>query len=81
MNLSFFNPSTSFADDICWVGHIRQGMVVQDTEFEDGTKTLIDRYGHITGFMRNITGELILAVLWQNSKEETVHPGNVMLLR
>lgn len=81
MNLQFFDAVTGKSDNPVWIGHVRLGMVVQDTEFEDGVKTPIDRYGHITGFTRNILGGRILIVQWENGEDQNVHSGNVILLR
>ena len=82
MNLQFFEPGTGKSNHPVWIGHVTLGLVVQDTMFEDGVKTPINRYGHISGFTHNLTGELILVVQWDdNDEQKNVHSGNVILLR
>jgi len=33
--------------------------------------------GHIIGFGRNVNGELLIKVRWENGKETPIHPNNV----
>lgn len=83
MNLTFFNESTGRSDDVVWVGHVRLGMVVRDTNFTDGAKLPNDRYGHVTGFIKNLQGELLLEVKWADALGQTkpAHPANTILFR
>jgi hypothetical protein len=37
------------------------------------------RWGHVTGFSRNPSGETILIVKWDDGKEYATHPGNIIL--
>ncbi len=80
--LNFFNDSTKYADHSVHVGMVRVGMVVQDTTFREGYPTERepdDRFGHIVGFARNTSNELIVEVKWENGYTGPIHPSQVKL--
>lgn len=83
MNLQFFEPETSKSNRPVWVGNVRPGMVVQATTFPDGypdDRELDDMFGHIVGFARNTSNELILEVRWERGFTGPIHPSQVSLL-
>lgn len=58
----------------------RYGNVVVDERNQDGHG---ERYGHIVGFSRNVSGELLLRVRWEgevNDNESVIHPGNIKVI-
>lgn len=61
---------------------VRLGAVVQETKppksYEE-LRVVTDKYGHITGFVRNSSHELILKVLWEDGDTTEVHPSNLIL--
>lgn len=59
------------------VSQLTIGRVVQRVVNDDGSKRLVDSYGHIIGFARNSVGERILEVKWEDGSKETVHSTNV----
>lgn len=69
MNLIFYG------DKLVPVSHVTLGRVVKKQKINMEVE-----YGHIVGFFRNSTKELILKVLWDNGKEFPIHPSNIELL-
>lgn len=81
MILNFFDELAGYANHSVWIGKIKQGLVVQDTDFDGrGSKVLANRYGHIVAFARNPQNELTLVVRWDTGETYTAHPGNIKLL-
>lgn len=79
---AFFNDLYGTMDDHVRIGEVRLGTVVRGTRFNDsGGKVLDNKYGHVVGFIRSDTGELILNVQWEDGTTRAIHPGNVQLAR
>lgn len=77
----FFDEMTGFSDHPVFIGQLKVGTVVQDTDFSEvGDKVPADKFGHIVGFGRNINDELNLIVEWDDGLTQHMHPGNVIFV-
>ena len=80
----FFNEITGFSDHPVFIGDLKLGTVVQDTDVNEiGDREPMDKYGHIVGFTRNSAGELNVRVQWDwdgGDIVRSVHPSNLILV-
>lgn len=81
----FFNEITGFSDHPVFVGDLKLGTVVQDTDFNEiGNKEPADRFGHIVGFGRlQLADELLIRVQWDDGSPgeyEDMHPNHLILV-
>lgn len=79
----FFDEMTGFSDHPVFIGLLKHGTVVQDTGFNEiGDKEPIDKFGHIVGFSRNPSAELLIRVQWDwdgGTIAQNVYPDNLIL--
>lgn len=81
----FFNEITGFSDHPVFVGDLKLGTVVQDTDFNEiGNKEPADRFGHIVGFGRlHPTDEVSIRVQWDDGclgDHDVMHPNHLILV-
>jgi hypothetical protein len=81
----FFNEITGFSDHPVFIGDLKLGTVVQDTELNEiGEREPSNQFGHIVGFGRGGAGEeLVVRVQWACSPRgeyDYIHPNHLILV-
>jgi len=79
--MKFYSLAWSYID--VPMSAVRLGTVVQLTEPPKqlgDPRTIVDKYGHIVGFSRNLLNELILRVLWDDETSTCINSTHLILL-
>ncbi len=82
MFLNFFNPAISDRINEVHIGQVRLGCVVQLTDIMSCRRITVNKYGHVVGFSRNSTNEILIRVQWEgNVDTSSIHPSNLVIFK